>query len=70
MNTQFDYRQYQARRAEDLRQAEQARLAQQANSEASFYSPALTQLGRSLAALGQRLQEQAESAPLSQKAYR
>lgn len=68
MNTQFDYRLYQARRTEDLRNAEQDRLAQQANTEA-FYSPALAQFGRSLVALGQRLQEQAESNPQPRTAY-
>jgi hypothetical protein len=69
MNTQFDYRHYQARRAEDLRKSEQNRLAQQANTEA-FYSPALAQFGRSLVMLGRRLQEQAESRPQPTKAYR
>jgi len=69
MNTQFEYRQYQARRAEDMRNAEQSRLAQQAKTEA-FYRPALAQFGRNLVALGRRLQEEAESVPQSQKAYR
>ena len=69
MSNQFDYRLYQARRAEELRKAEQNRLAQQANPEA-FYRPALAQLGRRLAALGQRLQEQADNAPQPKNAYR
>ena len=69
MNNQFDYRLYQALRAEELRKAEQNRLAQQANPEL-FYSPALAQLGRSLVALGQRLQEQADSTPRPKTAYR
>jgi|FLYN01.1.fsa_nt_gi DNA-binding phage protein len=67
MNNQFDYRLYQARRAEELRKAEQERLARQARPEAN---PALTQLGRTLEALGQRLQQRAEPGPTARRAYR
>jgi hypothetical protein len=69
MNTQLEYRHYQLRRAEDLRKAEQTRLAQHANTE-TFYSPALAQVGRTLVTLGQRLLEESESAPQSRRAYR
>ena len=66
---QYDYRQYQARRADDLRRAEQDRLAQEASPE-TFYNQSLAQLGRALTALGQRLQDNADSRSELKRAYR
>jgi len=66
---QYDYRHYQARRTDDLRRAEQSRLAQQANPE-TFYNQSLAQLGRTLTALGQRLQDRADSRSELRRAYR
>jgi hypothetical protein len=69
MNSPLNYRLYQARRADEMRKAEHARLAQMANPE-SAYSMTLAQLGRTLVMLGQRLQEKVATQPAQQRAYR
>ncbi len=67
----YDYQLYQMRQAEELRRAQQEHVARQAqSSQEAFYRPALAQLGRSLTALGERLQEQYDPRSKPTQAYR
>jgi len=67
----YDYQLYQTRQSDQLRRAEQQRLARDAQTgHRAFYRPALAQLGRSLEKLGERLQEQHNLRSMPGKAYR
>jgi hypothetical protein len=69
MNNPLNYRLDQARRADEMRKAEQERLARKAHPERA-YSTSLAQLGRTLVTVGQRLQEKVESQSQPERAYR